>query len=68
MSTARDPIETQDPEVKSGIPSPIGISIKNLRAKWCPEGDEWTLDNVSMEVKEGQLVAVIGTVGASKVK
>ncbi|XP_005190477.1 probable multidrug resistance-associated protein lethal(2)03659 [Musca domestica] len=43
-----------------------GIVLKNVRAKWNPEAAENNLENVSLEFKEKQLIAVIGPVGAGK--
>jgi ABC-type glutathione transport system ATPase component len=45
----------------------IGIKVSNLNAKWNSSSEEMTLSNISLEVKRGQLVAIIGTVGAAKV-
>ena len=44
-----------------------GIIVANLNAKWNPSSEEMTLSNISLEVRRGQLVAIIGTVGAAKV-
>lgn len=37
-----------------------GIFVKNLTAKWSPEYTENTLSNISLTVKPGELLAVIG--------
>lgn len=44
-----------------------GIKVTNLNAKWSSSSEEMTLSNISLEVRRGQLVAIIGTVGAAKV-
>ena len=45
-----------------------GIKVTNLCGKWNSSSEEMTLSNISFEVKPGQLVAIIGTVGAAKVR
>jgi ATP-binding cassette subfamily C (CFTR/MRP) protein 4 len=47
--------------------SVVGVTARNVTAKWNPYSDEPTLDNVSFSVKPGQLLGVIGPVGAGKV-
>uniref|UniRef100_A0A8D8Y4C2 Probable multidrug resistance-associated protein lethal(2)03659 n=3 Tax=Cacopsylla melanoneura TaxID=428564 RepID=A0A8D8Y4C2_9HEMI len=47
-------------------PSQTGIFIKNIKAKWLPDQPEYTLNNITLDVKPGKLVAVIGPVGAGK--
>ncbi|KAI4464485.1 atp-binding cassette sub-family c [Holotrichia oblita] len=43
-----------------------GISIKNITAKWSETSTENTLSNLSMELRPGKLIAVIGPVGSGK--
>ncbi|XP_061393549.1 probable multidrug resistance-associated protein lethal(2)03659, partial [Musca vetustissima] len=43
-----------------------GIVLQNVRAKWNPESSENNLENVSLEFKRKQLIAVIGPVGSGK--
>jgi ABC-type protease/lipase transport system fused ATPase/permease subunit len=47
--------------------SVLGVTAVKVTAKWNPRSDEPTLDNVSFSVKSGQLLGVIGPVGAGKV-
>jgi ABC-type multidrug transport system fused ATPase/permease subunit len=44
-----------------------GISIMNVTARWTEDLPENTLTNVSLEVRPGGLLAVIGPVGSGKV-
>jgi ATP-binding cassette subfamily B multidrug efflux pump len=50
-----------------GSDSVLGVTAVKVTAKWNPRSDEPTLDNVSFSVKPGQLLGVIGPVGAGKV-
>lgn len=43
-----------------------GVFIKDATAKWDFSISDDTLSNISMEVLEGQLVAVVGSVGSGK--
>ncbi|KAK3096011.1 hypothetical protein FSP39_021917 [Pinctada imbricata] len=42
------------------------IKVSNITAKWDKESDMSTLEDISVEVKPGKLLAVIGPVGAGK--
>ncbi|XP_061402316.1 probable multidrug resistance-associated protein lethal(2)03659 [Musca vetustissima] len=53
-------------EVRAEPTKEPGILINNLTAKWNPEASENNLENVTLEFKEKQLIAVIGPVGAGK--
>lgn len=44
------------------------VSLLNASAKWSAEITELTLSKVSATVKSGQLLAVVGPVGAGKVR
>ncbi|XP_023170245.2 probable multidrug resistance-associated protein lethal(2)03659 isoform X2 [Drosophila hydei] len=46
--------------------SDIGVEIRQLRARWDSEHVEPILDDINMQLKKQQLVAVIGPVGAGK--
>ncbi|XP_005190478.1 probable multidrug resistance-associated protein lethal(2)03659 [Musca domestica] len=52
--------------IKTNVVKEPGIVIQNLTAKWNPESAEYNLDNVTLEFKPKQLIAVIGPVGAGK--
>ncbi|XP_017787048.1 PREDICTED: probable multidrug resistance-associated protein lethal(2)03659 isoform X2 [Nicrophorus vespilloides] len=47
-------------------PSQTGVFVKNLTAKWTSGPGDNTLQDVSFTVEPGQLVAIIGPVGAGK--
>lgn len=45
------------------------ISVTNLSARWtAATNDAHTLHNISLKVSEGQLLAVVGSVGSGKVR
>lgn len=46
----------------------LGIVVSNATAKWTDAQTENSLENINLTVKPGRLVAVIGPVGAGKVK
>lgn len=48
-------------------PKKFSIEISNATAKWTDYQNQNTLNHINLTVKSGQLVAVIGTVGAGKV-
>ncbi|XP_074600380.1 ATP-binding cassette sub-family C member 4-like isoform X2 [Brevipalpus obovatus] len=52
-------ISDSESEVKS-------IEVENLCTSWEPETDELCLKNVSFEVKSGELMIVVGSVGSGK--
>jgi ATP-binding cassette subfamily C (CFTR/MRP) protein 4 len=45
----------------------FSIDITNASAKWIHSQPDNTLNNINLTVKPGQLVAIIGAVGAGKV-
>lgn len=45
---------------------PVGVIMSHATAKWTEDLNENTLNNISLTVKPGQLVAVIGPVAAGK--
>ncbi|KAK6195727.1 hypothetical protein SNE40_001092 [Patella caerulea] len=54
---------------KSGLrpkPNDCTVEIKDISCKWDKESDQLTLDNINVNVKAGELLAVIGPVGAGK--
>ncbi len=46
------------------------VSVTNLSARWtaATNADAHTLHNISLKVSEGQLLAVVGSVGSGKVR
>jgi ATP-binding cassette subfamily C (CFTR/MRP) protein 4 len=46
----------------------LGIRITNATAQWSPVSHEKTLNKITVDIKPGTLVAVIGPVGAGKVR
>lgn len=46
--------------------SKAGVHLDNITAKWDPTHTENTLENISLRVQPGTLVAVVGPVGAGK--
>ena len=46
----------------------LGIRITNVTAQWMPQSHEKTLSKVTVDIKPGMLVAVIGPVGSGKVR
>lgn len=45
-----------------------GLILKSVQAKWNPESTQLTLDKINFSVSKGQLLAIIGPVGAGKVR
>lgn len=45
----------------------LGITIFNASAKWTDAQPNYCIQNINLNVRPGQLVAVIGPVGAGKV-
>ena len=46
----------------------LGIRITNVTAQWMPQSHEKTLSKVTVDIKPGMLMAVIGPVGSGKVR
>lgn len=46
----------------------FSVNISNATTKWTTDQKLNTLENINLSVKPGQLVAIIGPVGAGKVK
>jgi len=47
--------------------SKSGVIVSNVTAKWTDTQVENALENISLTVRPGRLVAIIGPVGAGKV-
>lgn len=45
-----------------------GIEIRKATAQWLPDSHDKTLSNINLRVEQGKLTAIIGTVGAGKVR
>lgn len=53
---------------KTGCLNSVGIVISNASAKWTAVQTCNTLVNINLNITPGQLVAIIGPVGAGKVQ
>ena len=53
---------THDPESKGGA----AVEVKNASFSWTREFGDVNLNNIDLEIKPGQLVAVVGRVGSGK--
>jgi ATP-binding cassette subfamily C (CFTR/MRP) protein 4 len=62
-----DTYATENDNNTSDTPDKNGISIMNVTARWTEDVPENTLTDVSLEVRPGGLLAVIGPVGSGKV-
>ncbi|XP_015608410.1 probable multidrug resistance-associated protein lethal(2)03659 [Cephus cinctus] len=51
---------------KQFLASPVAISLTNATAKWITDIKDDTLTNINLTAKPGQLIAIIGQVGAGK--
>lgn len=47
--------------------SNLAVVMRNVTSKWTESQVENTLENINLTVKSGNLIAVIGNVGAGKV-
>ena len=45
---------------------PTNISLTNISAKWDPDSNQRTLQNINFSAKHGSLTAIIGQVGSGK--
>lgn len=63
-------IDDAEDEPKNGIPnqnqSSTRVYMKNLKAKWNSNLSDYTLDDVTLDVKPGTIALVMGLVGAGK--
>ncbi|KAJ9591425.1 hypothetical protein L9F63_002031, partial [Diploptera punctata] len=67
--TVNGSVETTKPESSSKYNNSDrieGVKISNVTAKWFDDVPDNTLTNINVEVKPGELVAIIGPVGAGK--
>ncbi|CAG2102234.1 unnamed protein product, partial [Medioppia subpectinata] len=53
-------------ELPAGIALPTNIMVKNIFVKWNKDNYKLTLDNISVDLNSGDLLAVIGPVGSGK--
>ena len=53
-------------ETKDAVSRPYAIQIQNSTFKWDADAEKPCLEDVSLDVKKGSLVAVVGQVGAGK--
>lgn len=60
------PLDHEPTSMVSDHLSKAGVQLENVTAKWDPTHTEKTLNNVSLRVQPGTLVAVVGPVGAGK--
>lgn len=44
----------------------VSISIQNASYSWDKDGEDFNLQDVSLNIKKGQLVAVVGRIGSGK--
>lgn len=68
-SKEEDPIDNEKiNQVNMEQPNSIEhhISIENGSAKWLEDDKEETLQNIDIKVRPGELIAVVGQVGAGK--
>lgn len=63
-STVPNNISSQDDTEQ---PSDFSIVISNVTAKWTDTQTDNTIENINLTVKSGNLIAIIGPVGAGKV-
>ncbi|XP_055375264.1 probable multidrug resistance-associated protein lethal(2)03659 [Condylostylus longicornis] len=61
-----DNVAIKNGPTKNAILSEAGVDISHVKAKWDTLSNELTLDDVSLRVQPGTLVAIIGPVGAGK--
>jgi len=57
------------PEISPVLSSPGragSITVQNGSFKWAKEAETNTLDNIDLEVKPGELVAIVGHIGSGK--
>ena len=62
-STQIDIIDTQGTDDRTQQ----RLLVEDMSAKWNPDMDVSTLKDISLTLKDGELLAVIGPVGAGKV-
>ncbi|MBA0553688.1 hypothetical protein Golob_012843 [Gossypium lobatum] len=53
-------------ERQEGRHGPIAVEVKDAAFSWDDETGEMVLKNINLEVKKGELTAVVGTVGSGK--
>ena len=53
-------------ERQEGCDGRIAVEVKNGVFSWDDENGEEILKNINLEVKKGELTAIVGTVGSGK--
>ncbi|KAB2052677.1 hypothetical protein ES319_A12G139200v1 [Gossypium barbadense] len=53
-------------ERQEGCDDRVGVEIKNGAFSWDDEKGEQVLKNINLEIKKGELAAIVGTVGSGK--
>ena len=53
-------------EREAGFDGSIAVEVKDGVFSWDDEGGEEVLKNLNLEIKKGELAAIVGTVGSGK--
>jgi len=68
LPSQQDGVSNVSQNVEKKESKTLRIRITNATAQWTPQSHEKTLNKVTLDIKPGMLVAVIGPVGAGKVR
>jgi ATP-binding cassette subfamily C (CFTR/MRP) protein 2 len=63
--TSRE-LEEGSVETEAGCDGSIAVEVKDGVFSWDDEGGEEVLKNLNLEIKKGELAAIVGTVGSGK--